>query len=523
MFNSTKYVLTATILLFCLCVQAQYHENTYMVSFEPGTTQAEIDQAKSDLHSIELAITPITQTRLWKVTVPFPFIYQPTGELISDINETDDEAHNRPKTNGGGLNYVTTPILGTSPGQGGGNSGAYDPQNDCQGNLSTYVNSGTNPVRVGVFDTGLEYLGNPNIPNYYFDLDGYNEWDHLNNDPVAEDVHGHGSHMASIVSHTINKAYGLNQVQFQPNESYEIRKCFDGEGKGYLFEIIDALEHATLAGMNVASCSWSFKAIPQKAYSSPLYTCLSAMESDFGVLVVAAAGNDGDDLGLPRMEHNYPASYDLPNILTATTFNCSSDLASYANYDEQKIDIALPGNKLAGLEYDNLVFKSGTSQSTALLAGIAASLGTNQITFDYEEIICAIMESAEYHNTVKDKVKSDGLINAVQALAMLSNCQARGGGGGGTPKTNGRSRTINSIYPNPSSGVAQLRYNSGVEGVLQIYVSDLQGRILVQSSPAVTTGTNEIALDLEFLSPGFYHLLINNNQKIETHKLVIEK
>ena len=514
MFNSIKYIISTSIFFFYFTLQAQYHDSTFMISFEPGTTQAEIDLAMVELNSDEIDITPISNTRLWKVR-SFPFQYPPTGEMIADINETDKEASQRAKTNGGGLNYVPIGITGTSipiP------NIPNDDQLDCQGQLNTYISNGNNEVRVGIFDTGLTYFSNPSIPGYFFDLEGFDQWDHLDNDAVAQDDHGHGSHMASVVSHTVNKAYGLGHTFTEPQETYDVRRSFDGNGNGYLFEIIDAMEEAALNGMNVASCSWSFKSEESDAYRSCLYLSLSLLADQYGVLLVAAAGNDGENIDDGRMLKNYPASYDLDNIITAASYNCADDVTAFSNWGEISIDIVLPGNNLAGLENDNIVFRSGTSQSTALLAGIAASLGTHQAQFDYGEIICAIMTSAENHPSVGNKVKSGGIVDAEAALSLLGDCHSYPGG-----HSRERSTTMSTrLFPNPSTGQYTLVYNSSKEEArLRIDLYDLQGKLLRSDEIMTKASNTTIEFDDSLLRAGTYNLVLKSDGYLETHKLVI--
>ncbi len=509
-----KHIPIIAFLILSHCVHAQYDDSTFMISFEPNVTQVEIDLALEDFNAEEIDITPISNTRLWKVT-SFPFTYPPTGEFITDINETKKKTHHRSGTNSGGLNYIASGVIGSTipPTPNIPN----DPQNDCLGELSTYIVNGSNEVKVGIFDTGLNYYGNPNIPEYYFDLEGFDQWDHLNDDPIAEDDMGHGSHMASVVSHTINKAYGLGQSLTEPEEYYDVRKSFDEEGEGYLFEIIDAMEEAALDGMNIASCSWSFKATEFDALKLPLYRSLSILGRDYNVMIVAAAGNDAENIDNHTLLKNYPASYDLDNILTATSFNCSFDLTTFANWGSTSIDIALPGNNLAGLENDNIVHRSGTSQSTALLAGIAASLGTHQAQFDYFDIICAIMSSAQYHSIVSGKVKSDGIIDANEALNYLGNC-SHGGYGRATKELGANV----SIHPNPSHGQFTLVYHSEIEQQLSLSVIDALGRSHTSLQIMAEVGENKIEIDSLNLTSGIYYLVIQTNNNMETVRYIIE-
>lgn len=456
MFNLKNTILFVIAILFSINLSAQYSPDTYIVILEPGTTQAEIDLALFELNSTEVFVTPITETRLWKVN-GFPFVYPPSSTNIIDINGLIPELGTRPEVNTGGLNYEA--YTGDDSSGGSSTPVPKDYQLDCYGKLSTHVANGTSPVDIGFFDTGLDYEGNIH-PEYFFDLDGFDQNNHLNNKRTAYDDNGHGTHMASISSHIINKAFGtqLGTKLSNPNEYYDIRKAFDEEGSGYIAEIIQALEEATLKGMKIANCSWSFKTTFEEAYRSPLYKSLKALEI-YGVLIIASAGNESVDLDLPQNKYwsFFPAAYELPNILTATTYDCTDDIAEYANFGAKSIDIALPGLMIPGLTpAGKLGHFSGTSQSTAILTGIVTNLATHQTQFDYESIICAIMLSANSKLNLQSKVKSGGVINARRALDILGSCSTTGGSGGGNRREGITLRDreailLSSIYPNPTS------------------------------------------------------------------------
>ena len=519
--NYAKHVITCFLFtLFCSTLSyGQYHDNEYLVIFPPELSQDEIEAIRVEFNSTEIWVSAISQTRKWRVDY-FPFYYK--GLLITNIQEHTDRVVERPEAMGAGLNYANLGINNVATEQ---SFTSEDDQNDCNGQLSIYLpNNNANQIRIGIFDTGLNFFGNPS-DNHYFDLTNYEEYDHIDNDPIAEDGQGHGTHIASIVSHTINKV-SASTGTMGLTAMYDIRKTFDDQGFGYLGEIIKSLEEAVVDGIQIANFSWGFEAENSVAMSSPLYFSLKQIEEQYGVLFVAAAGNQGVAVD----QKFFPVCYDLDNLISATSFDCMGDLAEFANYGDRSVDIALPGIDITGLDHEapRLTVKSGTSQSTALLTGIAASLASHQTQFDPQKIICAIMNSAISINTLEGKVKSGGIIDAQAALNILltGTCTPNTGASNfiGTDNsgdvTHFKVDKFVQIYPNPVQDELTIEYTAESDLKVNFYIQDYLGKTVLQATENLIAGPNKIAVITNNLLGGFYTLQIENGNSIESYKFV---
>ncbi len=78
------------------------------------------------------------------------------------------------------------------------------------------------------------------------------------------------------------------------------------------------------------------------------------------------------------------------------------------------------------------------------------------------------------------------------------------------------------FYPNPSEGLASVRFNANRIEPYHLIVSDLNGKIVYNQSAISSIGSNEMNLNLEFLSKGVYLLQVimpsmNINQKLVLH------
>jgi len=105
----TTVICLQTICIMVLIVsigigQSSYDQNNYLVKITPGTSQATINQTLIDLNSSEIWVSPVTNTRLWRVN-GFPYVHTPNGNFITNINEQEDEAIAKPIIEETGLDY----------------------------------------------------------------------------------------------------------------------------------------------------------------------------------------------------------------------------------------------------------------------------------------------------------------------------------------------------------------------------------------------------------------------------------
>ena len=116
----------------------------------------------------------------------------------------------------------------------------------------------------------------------------------------------------------------------------------------------------------------------------------------------------------------------------------------------------------------------------------------------------------------------------------------RPGGGGGrnlttNPNTSGTltnsSTTANNalaegilhVYPNPSNGVITLALTQSDLQAAEVYIEDLQGRILIKLSNADLDGRLDLQADLSHWVSGLYIVSVKTAEKTYSQKLVLEK
>jgi subtilisin/minor extracellular protease Epr len=163
---------------------------------------------------------------------------------------------------------------------------------------------------VAILDTGIDYEHSDLNDNY---IGGY---DFANNDLEPMDDNGHGTHCAGIVAAEDNEG---GVVGVAPEADLYAVKVLDSVGNGYMMDVI-----SMSFGSNLGSTS--LETACDNAYSS-------------GVLVVAAAGNDGNPSG-EGDNVDYPARCDSVIAVAATDSNDNRAIWSSTGPD---VELAAPG------------------------------------------------------------------------------------------------------------------------------------------------------------------------------------
>jgi thermitase len=284
---------------------------------------------------------------------------------------------------------------------------------------------GSRKVVVAVLDSGVDYQHLDLISNIWIrpddippyedeelglinDTYGFNAVDNFA-DPMDEN--GHGTHCAGIIGAEGNNEIGIAGVNWQ----VEIMplKFLGRNGSGTIKDAIEAINYAIdrkQKGVNIRiiNASWG-----SHIYSKALEDAIRAA-GEAGILFVAAAGNNSNDND--KFPH-YPASYNLPNIISVAALDRNDNLASFSNYGFKTVHIAAPGKDIISTWLDN-DFKeaSGTSMATPHVSGIAALVASLDPEITVEKLKKKLLESVDMLDSLKDKVKSGGRINASKAL-----------------------------------------------------------------------------------------------------------
>ncbi|MBM7702133.1 S8 family peptidase [Metabacillus iocasae] len=207
-------------------------------------------------------------------------------------------------------------------------------------------------VKVAVIDTGiatnhpdLRVAGGASFVSY---TDSYN------------DDNGHGTHVAGIIGSLKNDT-GTIGVAYDA-DIYGV-KVLEENGSGSLSSIVEGIDWTIANDMDIINLSLgtsigstALKEAVDRAYQS-------------GIVVVAAAGNSGNILGLGDTV-NYPAKYDSAIAVGAT--DQSDRRASFSSHGSA-VEIAAPGEGIYSTYLNGgYATLSGTSMASPYAAGVLA-------------------------------------------------------------------------------------------------------------------------------------------------------
>ena len=221
--------------------------------------------------------------------------------------------------------------------------------------LSAFPNSGG--VRVGVIDTGFDRIHPDVAGKLAACATSYTAAVAIVNG-VCDDDNGHGTHVSGTIAANTNNVNGVAGVAF--NSSIVACKALaTAAGVGLTSDIANCLNWT--ANQNVRVISMSLGG----GESSTLQAAVrNAVAKD--ILIVAAAGNDGDSTA------NYPAAY--PEVMSVAATDHNDRRASFSNANPD-VEIAAPGVAiLSTFLAGTYIPLDGTSMATPHVSGVAAVL-----------------------------------------------------------------------------------------------------------------------------------------------------
>lgn len=234
------------------------------------------------------------------------------------------------------------------------------------------------------------------------DIHGFNA---ITDDGNMIDDHGHGSHTSGTIAAKGNDGYGIVGVAWEA--SIMGVKFLSAEGGGSLADAVKAIDYTTKMKVDMTSNSWG-----GGGYSEALYEAIKRA-GDAGILFIAAAGNSSSD---NDSDPEYPASYDLDNIISVAAIDNAGQMAYFSCYGKTTVDVAAPGVNVYSTTPFGYESWSGTSMATPHVTGVAALLRAANPTMTASQIKERIIKTAVPMGNLRGKMVSNGLVNAYYAL-----------------------------------------------------------------------------------------------------------
>jgi lantibiotic leader peptide-processing serine protease len=248
------------------------------------------------------------------------------------------------------------------------------------------VQQGSHAVRVGIIDTGID-ASHPDIaPNFDAGLSRNFVTDMPNidgpceqtdcHDPADVDQGGHGTHVAGTVGAALN---GVGMAGVAPKVDLVNIRAGQDSGFFFLQPTVNALTYAGDHGIDVVNMSFFIDPWLYNCANNPADTPAEQQQQrtivaatqraldyahDHGVTLIAALGNEDDDLGAPEPDEtspDYPPGTEKDPPRTIDNATClsmptegnhvigvsavgpSKRKSFYSNYGTEQTDVSAPG------------------------------------------------------------------------------------------------------------------------------------------------------------------------------------
>ena len=298
---------------------------------------------------------------------------------------------------------------------------------DIDAKTAWNTTTGSPSVTVAVIDSGID-LDHPDLAANIWtnpgeiagngiddDGDGYVDdvhgWDFVDDDNLPDDQYGHGTHVAGTVAAAGNNGIGVVGVAY--TSTVMPLRILDANGAGYVSDAIRALDFAARHGIRISNNSWGYVGGASQVLSDAIEAA-----GDAGQLVVVASGNQGADID---QVPDYPAAYDLPNILTVAATDQDDQLALFSNVGAIAVDIAAPGDGILSTVPSGYGYSSGTSMASPHVAGVAALVLSVHPTWTTAQIRDRILQTARPIASLEGVVATGGMVNAAAAVGGAVN------------------------------------------------------------------------------------------------------
>jgi subtilisin family serine protease len=233
--------------------------------------------------------------------------------------------------------------------------------------------------------------------------------------------------VAGIIAAEGNNVVGTTGVMWRA--SLMSLRVLDNTGTGDVADAVEAIDYAVAHGARVVNISWGLE-----THSLALRDALerAAMR---GVVVVCSAGNNGRNID---SQPYYPASFDLPNLISVSATDSSDNLTSWSNWGATRVTVAAPGvdslTTRMGGDYHAV---TGTSAAAPIVSGIVGIVRTAYPGLSGADTRASILTGTRQVGGLSGKVASGGVAQASGALAKAGGMISGGTQGGNTGGGNG--------------------------------------------------------------------------------------
>lgn len=291
----------------------------------------------------------------------------------------------------------------------------------------------TSTIIVAVVDTGIDYthedlkdvlwVNEGEIPGNGIDDDGNGYVDDvygintLTRDSQGratgnnKDTHSHGTHVSGTIGAKQNNGIGIAGIA--SNVKIIGIKTVPNSSDETDIDVAESFIYAAKNGAKIINCSFGKS---KNEGNNLIPETLKYIKDNYGVLVIAAAGNSSADID---KYPTYPASHKSDNLLIIASTTKTGSLSSFSNYGKLNVDVAAPGSDVYSTTPGNrYASMSGTSMASPTTTGVAAEILSHYPNLSPIQLKEVIMGSVTTDNRYKDKMITGGRIDLLKGLEL---------------------------------------------------------------------------------------------------------
>jgi cell wall-associated protease len=242
----------------------------------------------------------------------------------------------------------------------------------------------------------------------------------------------HGTHVAGIIGANRNNNLGImgvaDNVILMP-----VRVVPDGDERDK--DVANGIRYAVDNGAKIINMSFGKSFSPNREIVDQAIRYAASK----GVLLVHAAGNDGENLD---KEDNFPTNK-FAKVNTWIEVGASTAeenlAASFSNYGKQSVDLFAPGRAIYATVPDNKYANhDGTSMAAPVVSGVAALVWSYYPQLSAEQVKEVLLKSAVRYTDLKvglpggeEKIafgelsKTGAIVNAYEAVKLADSIKAK--------------------------------------------------------------------------------------------------
>ncbi len=252
-------------------------------------------------------------------------------------------------------------------------------------------------IKVGIMEGG-------SVDKNHIDLDG-----RVFDGNSSAEISSHATGVAGIIGAKQNNNTGIAGV---------------AECSMYVLNagnFVESINYAKLNNIKIINASFGFELLNgqsapynYKPYDSAHFEALKNYDGIF----IGTAGNDDNNNDVIA---RYPASYDLPNVISVGSINKNGEKSYFSNYGKSTVDLFAPGSEIYTLKPNNSFdVKNGTSFAAPHVAGVATLIYAKYPYLSASDVKDSILNNVDKLDNLDGLCVTGGKLNAYKALKNVN-------------------------------------------------------------------------------------------------------